>query len=135
MTKSLTTIARTMNNIQYSFRTNTSKILDIRGPNPLIRASSDHLAFPFQTFLPLPLGKNVLCHLSQPGIQLTSQHLAKYHKPRCVLTHVVHSIVALHVLSHFGNICQLECSEAVKRVHDNLWGCFVALTPRFWRPP
>lgn len=73
-----------MNNIQYSFRTNTSKILDIRGPNPLIRASSDHLAFPFQTFLPLPLGKNVLCHLSQPGIQLTSQHLAKSHAPVCV---------------------------------------------------
>lgn len=80
-----------------------------------------HLAFPFQTFSPLPLGKNVLCHLSQPGIQLTSQHLAKYHKPQYVLTHVVPSIVVLHVLSQFGNICQLECSEAVKRVHDNLW--------------
>lgn len=45
------------------------------------------------------------------------------HTPQCVcvLTHVVHSIVVLHLLSHFGNICQLECSEAVKRVHDNLW--------------
>lgn len=46
VTKPLTTIALTMNNIQYSFPTNTSKILDIRGP---ILSSEPH-----PPCLPLP---------------------------------------------------------------------------------
>ena len=113
LAKSLTTIARTMNNIHFP-RKYIQSLWHSR-PNPRIWASSCHLAFPFHH----PYGwqrKKVLCHLSQPGIQLTSQHLAKYHRPRCVdlCFPLITLLVALHLPSHFENICQLECSEAVK---------------------
>ena len=89
------------------------KIFDIRGQilafEPLPSPSKPFHPYRWQR-------KKVLCQFSQPGIQLTSQHLAKYHRPRCVdlCFPLITLLIALHLPSHFENICQLECSEAVK---------------------